>query len=153
MHMALVLHDAGLDAPTWLLLPSRALTMTFGPQDLNLDLAPLAAQLKKPLRPLWITRDTPLPAKGVPRFEDFHAVVLCTASGRVEGAEVAGGGYIQGAADDSEGWARVCTLFHIPLQVAFYSPHWSMSVHVPDWRSSQLPARNLKKASSTDTHR
>ncbi|EEY14100.1 tRNA A64-2'-O-ribosylphosphate transferase [Verticillium alfalfae VaMs.102] len=77
---------------------------------------PLRAQLPKPLRPLWITPDTPLllpqtitTAAG-PRstvFEDAHPVVCCTASRRVAGGELREGGYVyvQGAGDDTENWA------------------------------------------------
>lgn len=36
---------------------------------------------------------------------DFHTIVLCSASKRVEGAEMSEGGYIQGAGDDSECWS------------------------------------------------
>ncbi|KAG7127769.1 hypothetical protein HYQ45_012411 [Verticillium longisporum] len=83
---------------------------------LDLDLAPLRAQLTKPLRPLWITPDTPLllpqtttTAAG-PRgtvFEDAHPVICCTASRRVAGGELREGGYVyvQGAGDDTENWA------------------------------------------------
>lgn len=37
--------------------------------------------------------------------DDFHTIVLCSASKRVEGAEMSEGGYIQGAGDDSESWS------------------------------------------------
>jgi tRNA A64-2'-O-ribosylphosphate transferase len=41
-----------------------------------------------------------------PAFTDFHPIVLCTASRRVQGAEASEGGYIQGAADDHEAWSH-----------------------------------------------
>ncbi|KAK4127819.1 initiator tRNA phosphoribosyl transferase [Parathielavia appendiculata] len=84
---------------------------------LNLDLAPLRASLQKPIRPVWITPDD-----GDPRLlaadermlarvreEGFHPVLCCTASRKVVGAEMAEGGYIQGAGDDTENWARGLT--------------------------------------------
>ncbi|KKY20476.1 putative trna a64-2o-ribosylphosphate transferase [Diplodia seriata] len=95
---------------------------------LNLPLDRLRGLVKKPLRPLWVTRDSPLPnddddegeAEGEGEaeaeaeeegegdksaFPDFHPVILCTASRRVPGGEASEGGYVQGAGDDSEGWA------------------------------------------------
>ena len=76
-------------------------------------MAKLASKLKKPLWPLWITRDTIL-SESKPIFEEFHPIILCTASGRVVGNEVSRHGspfeYIQGAGDDSEGWSQVCTV-------------------------------------------
>lgn len=75
---------------------------------LHLDLDPLRQKLRKPLRPLWITPSSVLPTD-TPRFGDFHPVVCCTASRRVEGGESSEGGYIQGAADDSEAWAHGLT--------------------------------------------
>lgn len=44
-----------------------------------------------------------------PSFDDFHPVVCCTASRRVEGSEASDGAYVQGAGDDSESWARGLT--------------------------------------------
>lgn len=41
--------------------------------------------------------------------DDYNLVVLCSASKRVHGAEMSEGGYIQGAGDDSEGWAHGLT--------------------------------------------
>lgn len=73
-------------------------------QALRLPLDGLRVEVGKPLRPLWVTQESPLPPAPL-AFEDFHPVVCCTASRRVEGAEVAGGGYVQGAGDDCEGWA------------------------------------------------
>jgi tRNA A64-2'-O-ribosylphosphate transferase len=57
---------------------------------------------------MWITRDSDLQEEA-PKFNGFHAVVLCTASRRVRGTEVSEGGYIQGAGDDSEGWSHGLT--------------------------------------------
>ncbi|KAK4657046.1 tRNA A64-2'-O-ribosylphosphate transferase [Podospora pseudocomata] len=71
-------------------------------RSLKIDLAPLRAQLKKPLRPFWITQDDAL---DLAFSEDFHPVVCCTSSRRVTGTELGEGGYIQGAGDDTENWA------------------------------------------------
>ncbi|KAL2126167.1 hypothetical protein VTI74DRAFT_1557 [Chaetomium olivicolor] len=78
---------------------------------LAIDLQPLREQLKKPLRPFWITPEDDLAvaaegltAGGKVRGE-WHPVVCCTCSRRVVGAEMAEGGYIQGAGDDTENWA------------------------------------------------
>jgi tRNA A64-2'-O-ribosylphosphate transferase len=59
------------------------------------------------MRPLWITQDMGIPDEVV--FTDFHPIICCTASKRIYGGEGADGGYIQGAGDDSEGWACVWT--------------------------------------------
>ncbi|SPQ21853.1 df02779a-0ee4-4ba3-a5b5-37bde53e383f [Thermothielavioides terrestris] len=85
---------------------------------LAIDPAPLRRQLRdRPLRPFWITPedddddDLALAAAGVARVArelDCLPVVCCTASRRVAGpgAEIGeGGGYVQGAADDTENWA------------------------------------------------
>lgn len=74
---------------------------------LNLPVARLRTALKKPLRPLWVTRDSPLPtpSEDGDAFPDFHPIICCTASRRVPGGEASEGGYVQGAGDDSEGWA------------------------------------------------
>ncbi|KAL6875421.1 tRNA A64-2'-O-ribosylphosphate transferase [Trichoderma longibrachiatum] len=93
----------------------------------ELNLA-LPTSLTKPLRPLWITQDSTLPPpppdsddddddetgdkeeedRGV-IFQDYRPVICCTASRRVVGSEVDEGGYIQGAADDTENWAMGLT--------------------------------------------
>ncbi|KAK0739635.1 tRNA A64-2'-O-ribosylphosphate transferase [Apiosordaria backusii] len=70
---------------------------------LKIDLAPLRSQLKKPLRPFWITQDDDLALDLT--GADFHPVVCCTSSRRVTGTELGEGGYIQGAGDDTENWA------------------------------------------------
>lgn len=74
----------------------------------NSSLSSLRDKISKPLRPLWVTRESTLPDI-VPQFEDCHPIVLCTASRRVKGGEISEGGYIQGAGDDSEGWASGLT--------------------------------------------
>jgi len=42
-------------------------------------------------------------------FAEFHPVICCTVSRRVEGGEISEGGYIQGAGDDTENWAHGLT--------------------------------------------
>ncbi|CBY00797.1 hypothetical protein LEMA_P019270.1 [Plenodomus lingam JN3] len=68
----------------------------------------LRAKLTKPLRPIWITQASSLPP-APPSFLDFYPIVLCTASRRVQGAEISENGYVQGAADDHEAWAHGLT--------------------------------------------
>ncbi|KAI1377270.1 initiator tRNA phosphoribosyl transferase [Hypoxylon crocopeplum] len=70
--------------------------------DINVDA--LRQQLKKPLRPVWVTQESQLiPTDEI--FDDFHPVICCTSSRRVLGGEMSEGGYIQGAGDDTENWA------------------------------------------------
>ncbi|GME45973.1 Initiator tRNA phosphoribosyl transferase [Neofusicoccum parvum] len=76
---------------------------------LSLPLPRLRALVRKPLRPLWVTRDSPLPDRA-PASPAFHPVVLCTSSRRAPGgSEASAAGYVQGAGDDAEGWARGLT--------------------------------------------
>lgn len=63
--------------------------------------------LTKPLRPFWVTQDSPLnddPIDAI--FDDYRPVICCTASRRVVGSEIDEGGYVQGAGDDTENWAH-----------------------------------------------
>jgi len=75
---------------------------------LRLDVESLRKQLRKPLRPLWVTPETQLAPTGEV-FAGAHPVICCTSSRRVAGAELSEGGYIQGAADDTENWAQGLT--------------------------------------------
>ena len=59
--------------------------------------------MKKPLQPLWVSPETS--SEQFLEFAEFHPIICCTASRRVEGAEVSGNGYIQGAGDDNEAWS------------------------------------------------
>src|SRR5689334_21978980 len=54
---------------------------------LDLDISALQAQLTKPLRPIWVMQDSPLPAPVDTNviFEDFHPVICCTSSRAVVG--------------------------------------------------------------------
>jgi tRNA A64-2'-O-ribosylphosphate transferase len=71
---------------------------------LSLNVSHYRNIIAKPLRPLWVTQDSILP-ETPPKYPDFYPIVLCTASRQVQGAEISGHGYIQGAGDDSEAWA------------------------------------------------
>ncbi|KAK9477753.1 tRNA A64-2'-O-ribosylphosphate transferase [Lipomyces japonicus] len=76
----------------------------------GVNIKQLKTQLCKPLRPIWITPDSSLPLSP-PEFEEFYAIVLCTASRMVlDGTERRQGfTYVQGAADDHEEWASILT--------------------------------------------
>jgi tRNA A64-2'-O-ribosylphosphate transferase len=71
---------------------------------LDLDCGRIRAQIKKPLRPMWVTPESHISSEST-IFEDYHPVICCTASRRVPGGEVSEGGYIQGSGDDTENWA------------------------------------------------
>lgn len=81
-------------------------------RELGLPFESLAQRLQKPLRAFWITPGATLCKDSAQQFSGFHSVVLCTASKRVPGNESSEGGYIQGAGDDSEGWALGLTATH-----------------------------------------
>ncbi|KAI1654051.1 initiator tRNA phosphoribosyl transferase [Daldinia decipiens] len=73
-------------------------------KELSINVHDLRRELKKPLRPIWVTQESQLlPTNHV--FDDFHPVICCTSSRRVLGGEMSEGGYIQGAGDDTENWA------------------------------------------------
>lgn len=88
---------------------------------LAIDLDPLRRRLRgKPLRPVWVTpddfdsnssnssssSDTLKDSVAALRGQQWHTVVCCTCSRRAAaGTEMAEGGYIQGAGDDTENWA------------------------------------------------
>lgn len=72
------------------------------------DVDLLRHKIQKPLRPIWVTQTSSMP-DAPPTFPDFHPVVLCTASRRVNGAEGSEGAYVQGAADDHEAWSQGLT--------------------------------------------
>ncbi|PGH01155.1 hypothetical protein AJ80_09050 [Polytolypa hystricis UAMH7299] len=77
---------------------------------LKLNLDESKTRLGKPIRLTWASREYMWPEySGADGRDDFHVVVLCSASKRVHGAEMSEGGYIQGAGDDSEAWAQGLT--------------------------------------------
>lgn len=67
-------------------------------------------RVSKPLRPIWVTQSGMLPFE-TPTFEEFHPVILCTASEQVQDGQSQRTGYIyvQGAGDDHELWAGKLT--------------------------------------------
>ena len=77
-------------------------------RNLRLDLDGLRSQLGRPIRVAWANQSYSYP-RLIAKGEEYHLFVLCSASRRVEGAEMSEGGYIQGAGDDSEGWAHGLT--------------------------------------------
>ncbi|EYE93133.1 initiator tRNA phosphoribosyl transferase family protein [Aspergillus ruber CBS 135680] len=77
-------------------------------KDLKLDLDNLRQQLTKPIRVAWANRSYFYPTD-LSKDPKYNLIVLCSASKRVHGAEMSEGGYIQGAGDDSEGWAHGLT--------------------------------------------
>jgi tRNA A64-2'-O-ribosylphosphate transferase len=83
---------------------------------LNLDLQALRQELGRPMKLSWRVNDSATSngalgneSRSEARLENYHTVILCSASRRVLGAEVSEGAYIQGAGDDSEGWSRGLT--------------------------------------------
>ncbi|EEQ34027.1 tRNA a64-2'-o-ribosylphosphate transferase [Microsporum canis CBS 113480] len=73
---------------------------------LNLDVESVKYRLGKPIRLVWAARDYFADDE---EHAESHLLVLCSASRCVRGAEMSEGGYIQGAGDDSEGWAHGLT--------------------------------------------
>ncbi|KAM0249074.1 hypothetical protein ACHAP5_003014 [Fusarium lateritium] len=90
---------------------------------LNLN---LPTSLTKPMRPFWVTPDSSLPSPEdtTSIFDEFRPVICCTASRCVVGSEMDEGGYIQGAADDTEMWAYDLTapLFWENLEELLVTP-------------------------------
>ncbi|KAF3183861.1 hypothetical protein TWF788_005587 [Orbilia oligospora] len=82
-------------------------------RELQLDTQKLAAQLRKPMKPVWITRETDVADVEYIR-EQYNPIYLLSASRylkeelqpRDSGALGLNFVYIQGAGDDHEGWAR-----------------------------------------------
>lgn len=77
------------------------------------DIASLAACLRKPLRPLWISQKTVIWLNEVPHHEswDFTPIILVSASSSVGVSQHRttsefSWNYIPGAGDDEESWAR-----------------------------------------------
>lgn len=75
---------------------------------LQMDIPLLQARVKRPLVPCWITPHSEDLSTGH-ELQDYNRVVCCTASRRVNGTEASENGYIQGAADDHEGWSSGLT--------------------------------------------
>lgn len=77
-------------------------------RSLNLDIPSLQAKISKPLRPFWATQEA-TPPNACASLADYYPIICCTSSRRIHGTEMSEGGYIQGAGDDHEGWARGLT--------------------------------------------
>lgn len=88
-------------------------------KDVGLGGPTFPCNLTKPLRPLWTTPDVRLSRQSI-LSRDHHQIICCTSSRRVVGAELTENGYIQGAGDDSEGWAKQLTA------ELFWSHHQSL---------------------------
>ncbi|KAI9844344.1 MAG: hypothetical protein M1837_005648 [Sclerophora amabilis] len=108
---------------------------------LGLDLSSLRSKIARPLRPLWVTQASTLPGM-IRGFEDFHLVILCTASRRVEGAEASEEGYIQGAGDDSEGWSH-------GLTPSLFWSHQALLLSTPESDLPSLISRVVSDDKST----
>ncbi|KAI0140563.1 tRNA A64-2'-O-ribosylphosphate transferase [Xylariaceae sp. FL1272] len=73
-------------------------------QRLDIDAVAMRKRIFKPLRPIWVTRESSL-AETEQIFDDFHPVICCTSSQRVPEGEMGGSRYVQGAGDDCEYWS------------------------------------------------
>ncbi|KAI1395761.1 initiator tRNA phosphoribosyl transferase [Hypoxylon fuscum] len=105
---------------------------------LDVDVNALRQQVKKPLRPVWVTQESQLvPTEVI--FDDFHPVICCTSSRRVLGGEMSEGGYIQGAGDDTENWALGLTppVFWRHAETLLSTPEPDLSDVVRSFVSSQ----------------
>lgn len=86
------------------LLPSFLASL----EALNIPKDNFKSSISKPLRPIWVTPDSSL-SETETVFGSSHPLILCTVSRRIEGGELSGGDYIQGAGDDTENWAHRLT--------------------------------------------
>jgi tRNA A64-2'-O-ribosylphosphate transferase len=83
-------------------------------QDLGLDQEALRHRLGRPMVLQWVvghsTDALPAAVWDSGKVDSAcHQIILCSASRRVQGAEILQGGYIQGAGDDSESWSQDMT--------------------------------------------
>ena len=83
---------------------------------LGVDVEDLRGRLRRPILVVWEVNGMDLEVeeekrKGMidAKSRDINLLVLCSASCCVKGTEISESGYIQGAADDSEGWAHGLT--------------------------------------------
>jgi len=116
---------------------------------LDLNLTSLQGQLKKPLRPQWITQDDlTWDLIKDEMSNSFHPVVCCTSSRRVSGAEMSEAGYIQGAGDDTENWALGLTapIFWQHIDELLSTPESDL----PDVIRALVESPNAKEASTLD---
>ena len=111
--------DCSLHLPLWISKTERALIedrLDEWTQQLDAsgaDIATLAACLKKPLRPLWISQKTVIWLNEVPDHDswDFTPIILVSASfstgfSQIRTTSEYSWNYIAGAGDDEESWAR-----------------------------------------------
>jgi tRNA A64-2'-O-ribosylphosphate transferase len=89
--------------------------------DLRVEVQSLRGQLRRPIVIRWaingrfggtgdfLSEGESEEAMRVDPETACHELILCSASHRVQGAEVSEGGYIQGAGDDSEAWSHGLT--------------------------------------------
>jgi tRNA A64-2'-O-ribosylphosphate transferase len=104
---------------------------------LGIDMKPIREHISKPIRPIWVTPESVLPAVEQV-FGDYHPIICCTASRRVAGGEVSEGGYIQGSGDDTENWA-------FGLTPAVFWPNSELLLSTPE---SELPSLITELVSS-----
>jgi tRNA A64-2'-O-ribosylphosphate transferase len=97
---------------------------------LDVSIDTYKCHISKPLRPIWVTPESNITSTSSV-FEDFRPVICCTVSRRVAGGEHSEGGYIQGAGDDTENWARGLTpsIFWSNRESLFSTPE----IDLPDF--------------------
>lgn len=111
--------DCSLHLPLWVsetekaLIEERLEEWTERLKASGADIASLAACLKKPLRPLWISQKTVIWLNEVPDHDswDFTPIILVSASSSTGVSQHRttsefSWNYIPGAGDDEESWAR-----------------------------------------------
>ncbi|OIW09988.1 hypothetical protein TanjilG_32728 [Lupinus angustifolius] len=111
--------DCSLHLPLWVsetekaLIEERLEEWTLGLKASGADIASLAACLKKPLRPLWISQKTVIWLNEVPDHDswDFTPIILVSTSlstgiSQQRTTSEFSWNYIPGAGDDEESWAR-----------------------------------------------
>lgn len=111
--------DCSLHLPLWVSqtekakIEDRLEEWTEQLKESGADIASLAACLKKPLRPLWISQKTVIWLNEVPHHDswDFTPIILVSASSSIGVSQHRttsefSWNYIPGAGDDEESWAR-----------------------------------------------
>lgn len=110
---------------------------------LGIDMKPLREHISKPIRPIWVTPESALPAEEQV-FSDYHPIICCTASRRVAGGEVSEGGYIQGSGDDTENWAY-------GLTPTVFWPNSELLLSTPESELPTLITELVSSFSNTNT--
>ncbi|KAI2623183.1 initiator tRNA phosphoribosyl transferase [Hypoxylon sp. NC1633] len=127
-------------------IEARVLEHVASFRTLEVNMDALRRQLKKPIRPVWVTQESSLvPTDEV--FDDFHPVICCTSSRRVLGGEMSEGGYIQGAGDDTENWALglIPPVFWRHADTLLSTPEPDLPDLVRTLISDQIPDINTSK--------